>query len=366
MGCEFDSHGRLIRYYHKNYMYEPIYRITHNILNNIVKFEVEKKGILDLKIDDEIESNLRLLTSAKDIFHLSHLFGLDITLKVSKKIATGKTLELSDYRGKYLTNFRNAIEYILASQTSFYSLQASILAHLNKILIKGIAEEWDSKYRISGEEIDPRDDNWIILRDERILSVEVQSQAFKVMDWFDKSTINVHPLISIPAAIYRLIRIAPFIIGNKITILAFTKYLFHKSNLSINGYLPVVKVFDIYEDEFIDSWKQVSNQNDDITLWIERFVRSFAIESQSLRESIDKKLEEYRDKNKQPFLNLNRRQLKILRYLQNIPQIKREEYVEMMDVSTMTAYRDLNELVKKGLVRVEGEGRGTRYVLASR
>ena len=69
---------------------------------------------------------------------------------------------------------------------------------------------------------------------------------------------------------------------------------------------------------------------------------------------------------KQPFLNLNKRQLKILKYLQKISQIKREEYVEIMEVSTMTAYRDLDELVKKGLLKVSGQGRSTRYILASK
>ncbi|MFC1780579.1 DeoR family transcriptional regulator, partial [Patescibacteria group bacterium] len=123
---------------------------------------------------------------------------------------------------------------------------------------------------------------------------------------------------------------------------------------------------DVYEEEYIEAWKQAAGESDDITLWIERFIRNFASEIKDTRESIEKLIQEYQEKNKQPFLNLNRRQLKILRYLQNIPQVKREEYVEMMDVSTMTAYRDLTELVRKGLLRLEGQGRGTRYMLVNR
>lgn len=347
-------------------MYEPRYKLTHTMLNNIVKLEVERKGILDMDINEEIERKARLSARASDIFHIGNIMGIKTTLKLARKIALGKTLRVEDYKGKYLTNFRNALEYIFSSEVSYYSRQKDVLVHLNKILINDVAEEWDAKYRTSGEEIIDRDDNWIKLRDEDIASVEVQSQALSALNWFSSSRSRVHPLIRIPAVIYRLIRLAPFVIGNKITILATAKYLFAKEEYHVNGYLSLMKNFDIYEEEYIEAWKQAAHESDDITLWIERFIRNLSNEMSSVRERIEKIQEKHREKNKQPFLDLNRRQLKVLRYLQNIYQVKREEYVEMMDVSTMTAYRDLNELVKKGLIRIEGKGRGTSYMLASR
>jgi len=347
-------------------MYKPNFAITHSMIKNVVKFEVEKKGIIDLDIDDDVVQKARLEANSQDIFHLGNLFGMSGTLKTARKIASGKALNIGDYRGQYLINFRNAMEYIISTQTSYFPVKGNILLHLNKILIKNFAEEWDAKYRTSGEEIDKKDDNWIELRDEDIASVEVQSLTLQALDWFSVNSSKIHPLIRIPAVIYRLVRTTPFVTSNKLTILAVCKYLFYKSNLIINGFLPVIKNFDVYEDEYLEAWKKAAEENDNITLWIERFIRNYAGDLSSLRERLDRLIEKNNEKNKQPFLNLNRRQLKILRYLQNIPQVKREEYVEIMEVSTMTAYRDLNELVKKGLLRVEGQGRGTRYILSSR
>lgn len=347
-------------------MYEPKFKLTHTILNNIVKFETERKGILDLDLDNDVIGKVRLAANSTDIFHLGHLFGVNITLKTARKIASGKTLSVGDYKGLYLTNFRNAMEYILSTQTSYYPVQGNILLHLNRILINNIVEEWEAKYRTSGEAIDERDDNWIAFRDQNIPSLEVQTQALAVINWFTSTTSKIHPLISIPAVVYRIMRISPFVFANKLSILSLCKFLFFKTDYVINDFLPVIKNYDVYEDEYIEAWKQAANETEDITLWIERFTRNFAGEVVALRESIEKINEEYKEKNKQPFLNLNKRQLKILRYLQNIPEIKREEYVQMMEVSTMTAYRDLNMLLKKGLIRVDGQGRGTRYMLVSR
>jgi predicted HTH transcriptional regulator len=111
----------------------------------------------------------------------------------------------------------------------------------------------------------------------------------------------------------------------------------------------------------------MSKQNFESSLWIERFVKSMARDVEEQKNEIDKQMAEEQEKNaKQPFLDLNKRQLKILKYLQTIPTVKREDYCAMMDVSTMTAYRDLDDLVNKKLIKVEGRGRGTKYMLVSR
>jgi len=347
-------------------MFDPRYKLSHSMLNNIVKFEVERKGILETELDEAVENEIRLYGNSTDIFHLGHLLGVNLTLKMAKKIASGRTLSIGDYRGKYLTNFRNAIEYILSTQSSYFPIQGNILIHLNKILIKTFAEEWDAKFRTGGEQLEDEENNWLSLRDEDIASVEVQSRALELFEWFNTQQTKVHALIRIPIVLYHLVRIAPFVRANKLTAITACKFLFYKSGYIVNGYFPAIKNFDVYEEEYIEAWKTAASERDDITLWIERFIRNAASEVVNLKGEIEKINASQGERNKQPFLDLNRRQLKILRYLQNIPIVKREEYVEIMDVSTMTAYRDLNELVKKGLLKIEGEGRGTRYMLTSR
>lgn len=347
-------------------MFKPRFKITHNLLNNIAKFEAEKRSIEDLDLSSEVIQKGKLLAEGKDVFHLAHMMGMNLTIKEAKKIASGKTLVIEGSKGKYLTNYRNVIEYIKSTQNAYYPLQKTLLVHLNKIVINQVAEKWEAKYRTGGEEIHDRENNWLDLKDEDIASVEVQAQTLSAVEWFISNESKIHPLILVPSVVYRLLRIAPFITGNKITTLSFLKFLFFKTNLQAKGFLPVIKTFDIHDEEYCEAWRQATREGDDITLWIERFVRNITNELVYTRESIDKLLEQEKEKRKQPFLNLNKRQLKILRYLQNIPQVKRNEYVEMMDVSSMTAYRDLNELLKKGLIKQEGKGRGTVYCLASR
>jgi predicted HTH transcriptional regulator len=62
-------------------------------------------------------------------------------------------------------------------------------------------------------------------------------------------------------------------------------------------------------------------------------------------------------------LNLNERQVKAVQFLKSGLQITNTEYQNLTGVSRATAKRDLDEMVKLGLLRLEGAGRGAHYRL---
>jgi ATP-dependent DNA helicase RecG len=61
---------------------------------------------------------------------------------------------------------------------------------------------------------------------------------------------------------------------------------------------------------------------------------------------------------------LSERQGRALEYLQTYEQITRSEYCRMFGVEDTEAYRELRELLTKGLIARHGRGRSTYYVLA--
>lgn len=60
---------------------------------------------------------------------------------------------------------------------------------------------------------------------------------------------------------------------------------------------------------------------------------------------------------------LNRRQKRALTFLKHHDQIKNKKYRTMYKVSHKTAHIELADMVDKGILRVEGSGRSTSYVL---
>ncbi len=356
-------------------MYNPKFTITNSILNNVVKLEIDRHSIETTTFSTKTRNRLAERAKNLNLFHMAHILNINVTLKDASKISDGKKIITEDARGTILNNFRNALEFTRSNISETYiDIDLNILMHINKILLTDWKEDWEAKLRTGGEEIDTTLDNWATLRDERIEPLQLQSELISLIDWYKSNNAKVHDLIRIAVFVERLIQICPFVHLNKLTTIAVADFLLYKNGLSSKSHLPSTRVFDVYQDEYFEALSLASSESinstqeesPDITLWIERFVRNLSNDMNETKEELSKQIQEEEKGSKQPFLDLNKRQLKILRYLQTIPTVKREDYVQMMNVSTMTAYRDLNELTEKKLIKVEGMGRGTKYMLANR
>lgn len=359
-------------------MFEPKYNLTHTILNNIIKFEIIKSKLESNKLNEKIVKNLQDREKSINILHIAHLIGINLTIKDAERIAEGKRLQTEDARGTILTNYRNILEFTRSSiAQSYVDMDTNILLHLNKLLLTDWKETWEAKIRSAGDNFDSSFDNWLELRDKEINAEDVTDELSKVIEWYKMTQTKIHPIIRVGIFIYRLVRLAPFNNLNKLTFIAVSDYMLYKNNYLSTTYLPISRNFDIYEDEYFESWNNAIQgkfnqetgkveEREDMTLWLERFTRNLSSDILEVREYLSRQSLEDEKSVKQPFLDLNKRQLKILRYLQTIPTVKREDFVQMMGVSTMTAYRDLDDLVGKKLLKVEGNGRGTRYMLSTR
>lgn len=346
--------------------YTPQYLISDRLLNYLVKLETSKALLEQADVPSGIKGSFKNEAKAFALFHLAHMLGINITIKEAGKLAEGRKLGIEGVRMKLVNNFRSVLEFNRSNVAESYSeLDITLMLHLNKILLNNWKEPWDVKIRTTGEQpsLDLEDWGGVQNLDQH---ADVGTELNDLIHWFKISATRVHPVIRLAVLVQRMAEIAPFLAGNKYTIIAIADFFLTRWGYTEKTFSPVTRVFDVYSDELIEAW-DISRQKFDISLWIEKFVKGLAKDVEEQKTELDKQLAEEQEKNsKQPFLDLNKRQLKILKYLQTIPTVKREDYCAMMDVSTMTAYRDLDDLVSKKLIRVDGRGRGTKYMLVSR
>lgn len=347
-------------------MYQPKYFLSDKLLINIIDFELAKKTIEDFDYDTNTKKSMVNKAKAINLFHLAHLIGVELTIKDAQKAIEGKKIITNDPRGTLLNNFRNCMEFIRSTVTENYvDLDVNLILHINKLLLTDWKEQWEAKIRTDVDPIDPTLDTWTKVINTELNLAQREDSLNEVIHWYKSSLNKIHPLIRIAIIIYELSKIAPLACCNQITIISLTDFLLQKHNYLESAFIPIVREFDLHDQENIGIWKTVT-ESGDLTPWIERFVLNLSKGTCEDRDRIINDAQMQKTATKQPFLDLNRRQLKILRYLQTIPTVKREDYVQMMDVSTMTAFRDLTDLVRKKLVKVEGQGRGTKYFLSSR
>lgn len=348
-------------------MFQPKYSLTNQIVQNIVDLEVSRSKISDVAISNRLEQELVSKSTSLNLFHFAHMIGVDITIKDAEKIAAGKKVETEDSRGQILNNFRSIQQFLdTNANTNFLDVDIKSLMHLNKLLLTDWKEDWEVKFRSFEEPANGFLDDWLVLLDKDIPLNMIQNELISVFEWYAYNANQVPAIIRIAVVFYRLLQIAPFVHLNKYTQITMLQLMLIKNKYLANSHLSIIRNVDIYAQEFIDSMLHASSNQNDLTIWVERFTYYFAKEAKAVEEQIAKLTSTDNKTSKQPFLNLNKRQLKILRYLQTIPTVRREDYVQMMDVSAMTAFRDMNDLLNKKLVKTSGKGRATRYMLASR
>ena len=348
-------------------MFSPELNITNKILTNIVNIEKEIVQLSNTDITTQQKTKLKSASKTLNLFHASHMIAFNMSLKEAEKISEGKIFDHDSQNHIILNNIRNLHEFIRSSlQDEYIDIDSSILLHMNKILLSNWKEVWEVKFR-NPQLIEDTDWNdWLNLTDRTIEPLTLQDEVRSAFDWYKITTQKSYPLIRIAILIFRLIQVAPFSHLNKFTIIGASDFLLKKNGYLGDDLLSTYRLFDNNNTLFKDLITKINIESPkDLTLWVEHFTESLARELKSV--SLD--IQEFAKANpvvKKTFLDLNKRQLKILKYLQTIPTVKREDYVQIMEVSTMTAFRDLNDLVTKKLLKVDGRGRATRYHLVNR
>jgi len=347
-------------------MLSPTYTLTHRMLNSIVKIEK-----LKLQIDQSFEKtqNKFLLEEKRvnDLFHMAHILGINMSYREVENITKNKKPIINEVEGKLILNLNSALNFVDTSlKGNYLTWDINFVVQINKLLLSNFRANTESKIRESGEAVDKSNDTWSELRDLTVTSTYIRPKLVQTLDTYKASISKTHDLINLIVLWYSLIRICPFVSQNKLTILTILEIASMISKYFEFPYISFIKNIDNNEEMYLEKIFEASKSEDDLTSLIEVFLEKITEDFESTVNELNRKNKISTEKKDQPFLNLNQRQLKILRYLQNIPTVRREEYCEMMQVSTMTAFRDLDELVNKNLLRVDGKSRGTKYLLSSR
>lgn len=348
-------------------MFQPNYTYTDKLVQNLLKIEHHKSHIENIDLSYDSKQKLQNQTKVLGMFHTAKLIGIqEITVKDAEKFAFARNYEQpKNVAYQMLVNFRNAIEFNRSSIADTYSeLDETVLTHLNKLIIANWRETWDARLRNFNESVDERFDYWSTFRNREIDDNKRLQEIQETIDWFMLNSPSISFVIRLAVLQFKLIELAPFIAGNMLSMTAVIDYVTLKNNFGGKLFASIPEFLHTNTDSLLEAYTY-SKQNHDMTFWLERFTENMLSHLVETRERVNKFLLEEEKSKQQPFLNLNKRQIKTLKYLQTVPTIKREDYCHMMDVSTMTAFRDLNDLVRKKLLKVEGKGRGTHYRLAS-
>ena len=311
--------------------------ITETLVSKLLEIERANTAIISSGISNKRFTRYVNEATIDSLFFLGKIIFPKIMRMDAKKLSKAK--EMPEYQ--VLTNYRKALEYI-RYQSEFSPLTAQVANHINKLLCENIIENWQPRNPLSKTRYNSEFD----LTQITIEEIDTIENIILLIHKTDLSILRASEIFQ-----YTILH-KPFIALNDITAFALLSYeciRFYSKSAHILSFPKVLLSIDNLDDIILS--KDVLN-----ILVSGIFTEISDLKDRILKHSYQDKV----DKNSL-YANLSERQLAVLRYLQNNPTINRRQYMKLFKVSTMTAFRDLDDLVQKRIIRVKGIGRGTYY-----
>lgn len=340
--------------------------LSHNIVTQLLRLEITLTKLSSRSISDKELARAADQKLSQSIFYVAASMGVNITLKEAEKLIGDKSIDTGDFRGSLLTGFRKAYRLVESLANSEHiGINSHVLSQINYTLGKDSTEDWKLKYRESADQLPLIYEDLLDIVPAENKNINAEQAVIELTQKYNEASSQTR-LYRFSQLYYELIRLHPFMAFNRYSLILIGELLFSKIS---SWQLNLVSFAELFGSNNI-TFLQVLDINDQPTrevAWHESFLSRLADMLEKAQADM-KMASPAADSSEtdRPFLDLNKRQLKILKYLQTIPTVRREDYVQMTNVSAMTAYRDLNMLVTHKLLKTYGTGRGTKYMLSSR
>jgi Fic family protein len=236
---------------------------------------------------------------------------------------------------------------------------------LHKLTVEKILEEEASgKYREREVVIRNSITGEVSFRPPR--AIEVEWQMKNLLEFIHEEK-EIHPVLKAGIVHHEFVRIHPFLDGNGRVGRALSMLVLFSDGYDIREFFSLEEHFDRNAENYYKALQSVAVNNGDVTIWLEYFTKTLAIELSKIKDkieriSIDNKLKE---KLGGAPVMLTERQIKIIEYIQEIGYLENKIFQNLFpEVSEDTALREIQDLVKKGIVVKKGKTKGVKYLMA--
>ncbi len=342
--------------------FSPRFTITPALSRDLERIAEAKALIENAPILPALERQLRREARARSVHASTHLEGNSLSAEQVRKVLSGGEVRAFEKDLREVKNYDKVLDYIEKQYPKRgFQVEEATIREMNRIILEGIDDTSGGTYR-SG---------MVLVQNTRTREiVYTPPNAAKVPDlvadlvvWLGEEK-EVSPVLEAAVAHYELVRIHPFADGNGRVSRALAVLVLYRRGYDIRRVFSVEDYADTHPEEYYGALRKTDKAEGDLTAFLAFFAQALAVELGKVKEriqlvSLDKDL-----KKRLGQVFLNSRQWEALIYLQKDPFLSRGEYERLVKATPRTANRDLEEMVKAGVLAVEGKGPASRYRLA--
>ena len=344
-------------------MYRPDFAITNKILKYIGEIEAAKEVIEHAPLLPYWEKKFQDEAILRTTHYGTHIEGNELSLTQVQKVLDGEQIVARDRDVQEVINYRKVVDYI--GKKKDIPVDEGTIFELHKLTVNGILDEQAAgRYREKEVVIRNSITGDVSFRPPR--AVEVAWQMKDLIDFIHEEK-EIHPVLKAGIVHYEFVRVHPFLDGNGRVGRALSMLVLFGDGYDIREFFSLEEHFDRNAEEYYKALQSVAIHNGDVTVWLEYFSECVAIELSKIKEKIERISIDSKMKEKlggSPVM-LSERQLKIIEYIQEIGYLENKVFANLFpDVSEDTALREVQDLVKKGIVVKKGKTKGVKYLMA--
>lgn len=303
----------------------------------------------------------------RTVYHGTHVEGNELTLSQAQKVLEGEQILARERDIQEVINYRNVVKF-LDDAPKPLSYTTILLCKINELVTYRILPG-DTVGRLRETQVVVKDGETGEITFRPPPAVEVSFLLDDFFAWLNsKEGREVHPVLRAGITHYVLVGIHPFIEGNGRTARALATLVLFAEGYDIKKLFSLEEYFDRDAATYYEVLQKVSGQTEDIssrdlTPWLEYFTKGMAVELERIKEQVRRISADIQVKKRLGRqVALSDRQLRVMEYMTEHGVIQMKEAKNLLPmVSEDTVLRELQDLVKQGIIKRESFGRGATY-----
>lgn len=347
-----------------NFMFLPTFTISNKILTYIAKIEAAEEVIKHAPILPLWEKQFREDAVVRAAYHGTHIEGNLLAKEEAKEVLQGRDVVARPRDIQEVINYRKVIELIEEEASrKIEKITELLIKKIHKtIVLKILPDDQAGEYRLKQVVVKNSRNGEITFRPPPPLEVPFLMREY--LYWLNRDDKDeIHPILKAGIAHHELVRIHPFIDGNGRVARSLATLMMFLGGYDIRRFFSLEEYYDRNAITYYENLQKASAG--DLTSWLEYFSYGAAFEFEKIKEKILKLSQDTKLKEKfgGQQIYLTDRQIKIVEYIQDVGYLQNQSFSTVFpDLSEDTILRDVQDLIKKGLIKKVGSTKSARYV----
>lgn len=349
-------------------MFNPKYKLTNKILQNLTAI-AEAKGIIDrAKILPQQELRLRRQAVIRMTHHSTEIEGNQLNMGQVEALFAKKKVDAPDRDIYEVKNYLNALKYIEKIVSKHKPIDEKIILKIHRLVTdKTLAPQFSGAYRPGPIYVVRRR----LGMPQEILytgpdAKQVPKLMTKFVNWLKESEKKeISPVLVAAIAHLEIAAIHPFNDGNGRTARALATLVLWAQGYDFRRLFALEDYYNTNRQDYykaINVGKSYDERRTDITSWLEYFVKGFKKEIDNVKNKILSLSAHAIDGKIKSQVYLNPEQLKIIDFLDQVGRIAVKDVEDILSCPRRTAQLHLQKLKKIKMIKATGKGKSTSYI----